>query len=138
MEGAVYGADEKTFYSIHSTMYFDDENLLYSDKVFTKEVLTNAISTLNQAFDKVNELNLSPTEKNKLERKICSIILQAEMMLLAHYSKYFGGTEGREELRKQLCEHMQKVGIVCFSESAKSVGQLLSVDDVEKYLTTDF
>ena len=85
----------------------------------------------------MDDLSVSETEKNKLRIKLTSILIQAEMMLLGHYSKYFGTTDGREALREKLCEDMQKVGIVYFSESTKSVGILRTIDDVESYLTID-
>ena len=137
MENAVYGVDEETNHKIHSGMYFSDENLLYSEKVFTKEVLMEAIESIEEGIKKVQTLSLSPAEKNKLHTKLTSILVQAEMMLLAHYTAHFGSTENREALRAKLCDDMQKVGVVCFSESAKSVGVLSTIEDVEKYLTTD-
>lgn len=137
MEGAVYGANEEDYYNVHSGMYVEKDNLLYTEKIFTKDVLTKAISCIERAIEKTQTLNISPGEKNKIEIKLKSILVQAEMMLLAHYTAYFGNTYGREELRLKLCADMQKVGIVYFSESAKSVAELLSVEDVEKYLIND-
>ena len=137
MENAVYSADDKTFSNIHSAMYFEDENMLFSEKVFTKETLEKAISAIEQGMLVSKTLLISNSEKNNLQTKLTSVLIQAEMMLLAHYSKYFGTVDGRDQLRQKLCEDMQKVGIVYFSESAKSVGILREIEDVEKYLTTD-
>ena len=137
MENAVYNTDKETHYKTHSGMYFSDENLLFSEKVFTKEVLTSAISAIEQGVEKVATLPLTDGEKNKLRTKLTSILIQAEMMLLAHYTAHFGTQEGREELRQKLCNDLQKVGVVYFSESTKSVGVLRQIEDPELYLTTD-
>lgn len=137
MENAVYNADAETFSNIHSSMYFDDENMLYSEKVFTREVLEKAIAAIEQGMRVANMLPISRAEKNKLHTKLTSILIQAEMMLLAYYSKHYNTTDGRDALRQKLCDDMQKVGIVYFSESTKSVGVLREIEDVEKYLTID-
>ena len=137
MESAIYDVDTNINAKIHSGVGFEENNLLYSRQVFTKDVLIEAIATIESAITKVSELPLSDGEKNKLIIKLTSILIQPEMMLLSRYKSYFETNNGERALREKFFEDIQKVGIIYFSESKKNIGEMMQMEDIEQYLNVN-
>lgn len=135
MESAVYNVDEKINSDIHSAMYIEQGNHLYDGTVFTKDVLLSAMSVIEQAMDSVNKLDVTDRQKNTLQTKLTSILIQPEMMLLAHYTKHFGNTQGRAELQSKFVQHLKRIGTVMFAEGGKFIKDVESAENIEEYLT---
>ena len=130
MEKTVYGAKKEIFDDIHASMYIEEGNYLFSKELFTEQVLRDGIKIINDGFFAVENSDKSAREKNEIKIKLCSVIIQPEMMLLALYGN---SVEDAEKLKQDFGYHAKKAGVIYIAESCISCAGGANAENTEDY-----
>ena len=109
----------------------DFHGLLHTD-VYTKasaipaKLLQDCIATLKEALSVVEESSRTAEEKAAVTKRIKSLLVSPQMMLLQNYTAYFlNDTAGRTQLATEFFANMDEIGMTYYKESGDNLTESL-------------